>query len=128
MNDLDRQLRARIDAFVADIGELVRRAALDAVSEALGGARTRQPATTRPKAGGKRRGRGAKRSASELETLSAAIARRVAEHPGEGAREIAAALELTSKDLVLPMKKLVETGVLTTKGQKRATKYFRGKR
>lgn len=127
MSDLDRRLRARIDEFVRDISELVRRAALEAVSEALG-------ASEQPKRGRRRATRpaskpknGGKRSAKELESLAHRIESFVAENPGSGASAIARALELGTKDLVLPMKKLVASGALSSKGRKRATKYFRGK-
>ncbi|MBK8995179.1 MAG: DNA-binding protein [Myxococcales bacterium] len=129
MKDFERVIRARVEVFVAEISELVRRAALDAVADALG---------EKPSAAPKRRaktakapkpaGRGSKRSATELESLSDGILRFVAEHPGSGAAQIAAALKVSTKDLVLPMKKLGASGALFSKGQKRATKYFRGKK
>ncbi|MCC6900727.1 MAG: hypothetical protein IT377_17230 [Polyangiaceae bacterium] len=125
MTELDRQIRARVDAFVLEIGDLVRRAALEAVSEALG-----KPAraAARDKPPSKTRARGNKRSSSELDSLASRIVRHVGDHPGSGASEIAKALGVATRDLVLPTKKLVSSGDLTTKGQKRATKYFRPKR
>ncbi len=128
MNDLDRRIRARIDAFVEELSELVRQAALAAVSEALGGA-------AKPRAEGRgktprpaKRAKGAKRSAGELESLSERVLEFVSENPGQGAQQIARELGLGTKDLVLPMKKLLATGSVVSKGQRRATKYFRTKR
>ena len=125
MTDLDRMIRDRVDAFVDEISQLVRRAALEAVSEALGGDR---PAKARVKPATRASKRGGKRSAAELDSLADGILRSVGEHPGAGAREIARALGVTTTALVLPTKKLVSAGSLTTKGQKRATRYFRAKK
>lgn len=129
MKDLERLIRARVDAFVAEISELVRRAALEAVADALGEAPSASP-TRRVRAAKapKQASRGERRSASELASLSDGILRFLAEHPGSGAAQIAAALKVSTKDLVLPMKKLGASGALFSKGQKRATKYFRGKK
>jgi hypothetical protein len=124
MTELDRLIRARVDAFVREITELVRRAALEAVSNALGS--PAKPARDKPAS--KTRGLGNKRSSTELDSLASRIVRHVSDQPGSGAREIAKALGVTTKDLVLPTKKLVASGELTTKGQKRATKYFRPKK
>lgn len=129
MNELDRLIRARIDAFVKELDELVRRAALEAVSEALGGAPRAEPQVRRSKTGKVARAqKGERRSPSELESLAGRVERWVSDHPGSGARQIADALDVSTKDLILPLKKLTAAGSLTTKGQKRATKYFRGKK
>lgn len=124
MTELDRLIRTRVDAFVREIADLVRRAALEAVSDALGP----PPKPVRDKPMSKTLARGNKRSSSELDSLASRIVRHVADQPGSGAREIAKALGVATKDLVLPTKKLVASGELTTKGQKRATKYFRPKK
>ena len=125
MTDLDRMIRNRVDALVDEISQLVRRAALEAVSEALGGDR---PAKARVKPATRASKRGGKRSSAELDSLADGILRSVGEHPGAGAREVAPALGVPTKELVLPTKKLVSAGSLTTKGQKRATRYFRAKK
>lgn len=129
MTDLDRQIRARVEAFVEELTVLVRKAALEAVSGALGG---RSAASPKPKAAPKAarpgRSKGQKRSSGELEKLTASISAYVAQNPGSGAREIARELGVTTKDLVLPIKKLMTDSVLSSKGQKRATKYYRGKK
>lgn len=49
----------------------------------------------------------------------------------DGAREMSAAeaeLGTVTKDLALPIRKLIADGVLIAKGQKRSTKYFPGKK
>ncbi|MFO0565417.1 MAG: hypothetical protein U0263_07130 [Polyangiaceae bacterium] len=129
MSEVDRLIRARIDQFVDELTELVRRAALEAVSEALGGRATR-PAEGTPARTRRRRveARGSKRTASDLGALTERIERHVQDNPGEGAQHIARALGVGTKDLVLPLKKLLESGAVHKKGERRATKYYRGKK
>lgn len=126
MNDLDRQIRAHVEAFVDEITKLVRKAALDAVSDALGG-KVAAPKVARPTRARKAADKGRKRSPKELEKVSASILLFLEEHQGSGAIQIARGLGVATKDLVLPVKKLLSAGTLTSKGQKRATKYYRKK-
>lgn len=139
---LDTEIRGRIEAFLADISSLVRRSALEAVHEALGGDGTAAaPARRGPgrprgsgKAGGgngrkktSRSGRG-RRSSADLESMTAEVLSHVRAHPGQGAEQIGAALGLTSKELRLPMQKLAADRAVRTEGQRRGTKYFAGGR
>ncbi len=131
MSDVDNQIREQIEAFVNDLNQLVRQAALEAVAAALGGegvaaasARGRVPGFGRALARG--RGKGAKRTAEELEGTRESVLDYVRRNPGQGVEQIAKALNVPSRDLVLPIRKLVAAGQLSTKGQKRATKYFSG--
>ena len=48
----------------------------------------------------------------------------VRKHPGQGVEAIAKGLGTDTKELTLPIRKLVAEKQLKTKGQKRATKYF----
>ncbi len=122
MKDVEREIAQRVDEFVKDLTVLVRRAALAAVSQALGGQPS--PGASPRRAGA--RASGGKRSLSELEALSNRLLQHVATNPGQRTEQIAKALRMTTKDLALPMRKLVQGGALTTKGQKRATAYFPG--
>lgn len=124
MSEIERRIREKIETFVGELNELVREAALDAVSEALGSTsrRPKRGAPSKPRA--RSRGPGQKRSQSEIDRMAKSLASYVDKHPGEGAITIAKALGMTTKDLVLPMKKLLASGQLMTKGQKRATKYY----
>ena len=131
MSDVDNQIREQIEAFVNDLNQLVRQAALEAVAAALGGegaptvaARGRVTGFGRALARG--RGKGAKRTAEELEGTRESVLDYVRRNPGQGVEQIAKALNVPSRDLVLPIRKLVAGGQLGTKGQKRATKYFSG--
>lgn len=134
---LQRELQKRIEAFVTDLEGLVRRAALQAVAQALGGsvptrateqvARRRRPKkgavkTSKPTkaAAPKKRVR---RTAADLERAAAAILDHVSKHPGQGAEEIKAALHLATAAWALPIKKLVDEGRIVARGAKRSTTY-----
>jgi hypothetical protein len=133
---LQRELRKRIEAFVTDLEGLVRRAALQAVAQALGGSvparAAEQPARRgRPKKGAAKPSKPSKpapkkrvrRTAADLERTAAAILDHVSKHPGQGAEEIKAALHLATAAWALPIKKLVDEGRIVTRGAKRSTTY-----
>jgi hypothetical protein len=124
MSEIERRIREKIETFVVELNELVREAALDAVSEALGSTSRRPRRGAPPKPRVARRGPGQKRSQPEIDRMAKSALSYVEKHPGEGVIAIGRALGVTSKDLVLPMKKLLASGALMTKGQKRATKYY----
>lgn len=130
---IQKELRRRIEAFVADLEGLVREAALQAVAQALGAGSyaTREPPASskaKPraakkeaaKAGSKKRVR---RSAEDLERAANAIVDYVSKNPGKRAEEIKAALGIPSASWALPVKKLVDEGKLVAKGAKRSTTY-----
>jgi hypothetical protein len=136
--NLDREIRSRIDSFVGDLSQLVKIAALEAVHDALGanleaGARADGSATARqPRRGAGRpplvaakRGRRAGKRSSEavLETAATTLAY-IQANDGQRLEEIAKGLSVTTKELKLPIAKLLEQKKLKTKGQKRGTRYF----
>ncbi|HEX2689793.1 MAG TPA: hypothetical protein VHN14_24410, partial [Kofleriaceae bacterium] len=73
-------------------------------------------------------GRGAKRSPEDLEALSEQFATFVKANPGLRIEQINKQLGTTTKDLALPIRKLISEGMITAKGQKRSTTYFPGKK
>jgi hypothetical protein len=124
MSKLDDEIRARVEAFVSDISDLIRRAALETVKEALSSpARPlrapRLPAPARKKASD--RGR---RSAGELAKTQARLLAQVTAKPGQRIDQIAKELGLSTKELALPARKLIADKAIATKGQKRATTYW----
>jgi len=137
MSDFQNEMNRAVQAFVAQITELARRAAIDTLESAFGG---RAPRSAAPAAvaaiatvstgrvGRPRGGRGAKRSSADLEALSERFASFVKANPGLRIEQINKQLGTTTKDLALPIRKLISEGVINAKGQKRSTTYFPGKK
>jgi hypothetical protein len=138
----NEQIRARIDAFLDDIKGLVNHAALSAVQDVLSG---RTPAKRRRRSAPRvaRRGPGRPRSAAAakraprsggrirrssevVEKMADLLHHYVKAHPGEGIEQISKGLDIASKELKLPVVKLLALRKLRTEGQKRGTRYFVG--
>src|SRR5205823_1724541 len=122
--------------FVAQIAELARRAALDTLESAFGsrgGGRNGGSAaivalTAGARAGRPRGGRGAKRTPADPAMRWDQFASYVKANPGLRIEQINKELGTTTKDLALPIRKLIADGKISAKGQKRSTTYFAGKR
>jgi len=104
MTDFQTEMNRVVSGFVAQITELARRAAMDMVHNALG--------------------KGAKRTGDELDKLGDTFHAFVAKHPGLRIEQINKQLGTSTKDLALPIRKLIADGDLKTKGEKRSTTYF----
>ncbi len=136
MRDLQNDMNAAVEGFVAQITELARRAAMDTLESAFGsqvGRGGRPSMISRATPGSARLGRppggrGAKRTPEDLEALSAKFASFVKAHPGLRIEQINKELGTTTKDLALPIRKLIADGQVKVKGQKRSTMYFPGKK
>ena len=138
MSDFQNEMNHAVQGFVAQIAELARRAALDTLESAFGsrgggrngGGRAAAVAITAGagRAGRPRGGRGAKRSAADLEHLSEQFATFVKANPGLRIEQINKELGTSTKDLALPIRKLISTGMIATKGKKRSTTYFAGRK
>jgi hypothetical protein len=128
---IETQIQSRIESFTAELAQLIRQAALESVSEALTGSgmlrnsgrRAAGPAVRAssrsdfPSAAGKR-------SREEIDGLSERLLDFIRNNPGQRTEQIGSALGVPTKELVLPMRKLLREGQLKTKGQKRATAYY----
>ncbi|NVB83990.1 MAG: hypothetical protein HOV81_36780 [Kofleriaceae bacterium] len=114
-----------VAGFVAQITELARAAARDMIDEALGKGGKVSLAGF-PGGRGRGRGRGAKRTSDELDNLADSFHAFVAKHPGLRIEQINKQLGTSTKDLALPIRKLIAEGALKTKGEKRSTTYFAG--
>jgi hypothetical protein len=128
-SSIESEIESLVATFVADLTSLLRASALDVVQEALGAGRPRAPrqargATSRAPATGERRPKGAKRDPRDIEALTEKLASFVKKTPGQRIEQIGKALNTSTKELALPVKKLVAAKRLSTKGQKRATTYF----
>lgn len=130
MADFQNEMNKTVAAFVSQIAELARRAAIGTLESAFGEA----PAPSgrgaaKAAAPGRPRGqRGVKRTAADIEALAAQMVTFVKAHPGMRIEQINRELGTTTKDLALPIRKLIAEGTLATKGQKRSTTYFPGKK
>jgi len=137
-SNLDQDIQDRIHSFLSELSGLVKRAALEAVHEALGenGAPRRGPG--RPRGSGRRGPRRAgrparraggggkriRRSAEELTQISARVLAQVRSKAGQRLEEIGRALKTDTAILKRPVAMLVAAKKLKTTGQKRGTKYF----
>ena len=141
MSDFQNEMNRVVQGFVAQITELARRAAIDTLESAFGGrgggggggGGRGAPAAEAlvanlGRVGRPRGGRGAKRSSADLEALSTRFAQFVASSPGLRIEQINKQLGTTTKDLALPIRKLISEGQISAKGQKRSTTYFPGKK
>ncbi len=131
----EKAIKAHVESFVRDLTAMIREAALEHVLGALGEAVTKKRGPGRPRGSGntttttrRRKGKRIRRSSEDVEALASAILTHVKANVGQGVTEIAGALRRTSKDLKLPIQKLLAEKKLKTTGQKRGTKYHAGGR
>jgi hypothetical protein len=135
MANISDTIRAALDAFVNDLSSLIQEAALESVEQALAeastipgrgsrGARAGRAAAPAFVALSQSRKKGAKRTPEELEQLIKKLHGYIAKNPGQRIEQIAQGLDISTKELNLPAKKLISDKKLSTKGQKRATTYF----
>jgi len=122
-------IRDAVEAFVEELKRIIEQAALESVQSVLGGSRPttgRAPKTARAAAAKvpTRRSKGAKRTTEELEALMKKLHAFIAKNPGQRVEQIGGSLGVPTKELVLPVKKLLAEKQIGTKGQKRATTYF----
>jgi predicted transcriptional regulator len=120
MTDPNRRVQNVIDDFVEKLTQIARETAAQVVLGGLGP--IKKAATTRTVVNG----HGAKRSSESLEAMQTKVLTFITRHPGLRIEEINRELGTTTKDLALPMRKLVAAKTLKTKGQRRATTYFAG--
>jgi hypothetical protein len=126
-------LKADIDAlvsqFASDLEAIVRRAAVQAVTGALGGTAPAAAAAAKPgpkpkasvasKNGGKR----VRRSPEQIKATADKIAAYVKANPGSNAEKIKKALGIAKNEWLAPLAVLMDGKRLTSKGEKRATTY-----
>jgi hypothetical protein len=149
MSDINSQIQARVEGFVNELSQLVRQAAIDAVADVLKVDAPRRAAaaaapprlapparipapkgrpagkapTARATAAAKRRA-GEKRTPAELNQITDRVGDYIKSNPGQGIEQIAKSLTTSTKELTLPVKKLLGEKKIFAKGQKRATRYF----
>lgn len=132
MSTINQAIINRVESFIQDLNELLREAAVQSIHEALElhelgarGGRGRRRGRAASALASSATGRG-KRTKEELDKLSARVRGYIEAHPGEGVEQIAKGLNSSSKELILPIRRLLASGQVSTSGHKRATKYFAG--
>lgn len=125
--DIDSKIRGMVEAFASDLAALIRESAFDTVRAALGdsapsGRRGSKAAVVG--AGRRSLPKGAKRPPQEITKLTARLLEYVKGHKGERIEQIAKGMGVSTRELNLPVKKLIASKALRTKGHKRATQYF----
>ncbi len=137
-NNLDSEIQSRISAFLDELSGLVKRQALEAVHEALGGAAgpaRRGPGRPRkvsmrpgraPRAMAKPgvRGKRIRRSPEDLAKLQTSVLAQIRSKAGQRLEEIGRALKTDTAVLKRPVAMLLAAKKLKTTGAKRGTKYF----
>jgi hypothetical protein len=134
ISSLDAQIQERIAAFTSELSELVRAAALEAVSDALGSSpkikrgpgrprKTGVPSPIISKGARKKGGKRIRRTAADLEQLMTDIHGYLKANPGQRLEEMASGMGLNSHDMKRPIVLLLEKNQLGKKGQRRGTTY-----
>ncbi len=126
---VESAIRSRVEAFATELVALIRASAVDMLDSALGArkaARGALPGRAALVPRAKSRPKGAKRDPNVLAALVDRLGQFIAKNPGQRIEQIGKALGVPTKDLVLPVKKLVADKRIKTKGEKRATTYFPG--
>jgi|SRR5690349_14463338 len=129
-NNIQQRIEDRVQTFVREVSELVRTAAMEAVADALGGTRSsggarrgRPPGSKNKGSSGARGGKRGKRTSEQVDAMAAKIFEHVKKNPGANVVGMAKAFSLKSKDLTLPIGKLMAAKKLKTTGRRRGTKY-----
>ena len=124
MSDVESDLRARVLAFVGELRAIVRRDAMHTVQALLehDGVEPR-PARALPTAP-RAPAPGEKRAPQLLQQITDALHVYIKSNAGQNVEQISKALATSSRDLTLPLRKLLAASKITSKGQKRATRYF----
>jgi hypothetical protein len=123
MANLQADIQRLVDSFVAQITDLANRAAIEGLQRAVGGSAGKSGALRI----GRGRGRGQKRTSNELEKTQDDLLSFVTKNPGLRIEQINKQLGTSTKDLALPIRKMLAEGYLKSKGKKRSTVYFPGK-
>lgn len=123
---IEQEIKKRIDAFVTELETLIRTAAVESVAQALGSTRPTRTAPPAARATAPRpRGRtGGKRDPKLIAALVDRVGTYIKQNPGQGVEAIARGMKLSTRELGLPITKLLAAKTIKKKGQKRATKYY----
>lgn len=126
-------MASKVDQVIAEFVERLRQAVVeDFVLNATGGGKI-APIGYPPSPKAMKEAReglgqtGGKRTQAQIEATKQAIFNFLKKHPGSKTEQIAAGLEVSSKELQLPMAQLREEKAIKMKGQRRAATYTASK-
>lgn len=128
---IDERIHQVVEDFVARVTSLAREAAVETLRARLSADGSQAPApsrrapskATRPASTRSLR-KGAKRPKADIAQLEALLAKHIAKQPGQRVEQINAALGTTTRDVRLPLAKLIAAKAVKTKGTRRATTYY----
>lgn len=123
-NDFQVQINKLVETFVGQVTTAARQAAMETLNRALGlkSGRAREHLVQATVA--RTRSKGAKRPVAELDGLRTRALEFILSNPGLRVEELNKELGTVTRDLALPLRKLVAEGTVRTEGRKRSTKYF----
>jgi hypothetical protein len=133
MTSLQNEMKHAVDAFVTRLVALAHRVAMDTLAAASNHAARRGggrvgAALSRLGSGRRRGERRPKRTPADLEALSEKFAAFVKNHPGLRIEQINKQMGTTTRDLALPIRKLLATDIIAVKGHRRSTTYYASKK
>jgi hypothetical protein len=118
MQGFESEIAKAMHDFVSEVALLAQRSALESLQRALG-----QGSAVRIKPAARGRG-GDRRDREQIDKLAESVHAFVARHPGLRIEQINKELETTTKELALPIRHLIASGAIKTKGKKRSTTYY----
>ena len=121
---LEHELRARIDAFAADLTALIRQSTLDALQSVIGDAPAARTIAAAPAAKRGRKAKGGTRTPEAVLETAATVLAYIKANKGQRLDQIAKGLGVATKELKLPVQKLFAQKAIKTTGVKRGTVYF----
>ena len=120
MNDIQTRIRAQVDNFTNNLTDLIQRAALESVNQAL---KSELKIKSNGHSNGNGRIRGEKRTQEQIAATAEKALAFIAKNPGSTMEQIRHSLGETITDMNLPIKKLLADKRVSKKGQKRGTRY-----
>ena len=120
MNNFQQQINKLVAEFVAGVTELAQLAAVETLQRAF-----HDQANGQLRFVGKS---GGKRTNIELVDMMERVRLHILNNPGQRMEQINKALGTTTKDLQLPIRKLMSDSRIYSKGSRRVTQYFAKKK
>jgi hypothetical protein len=120
------RVQAALDELVAAIQESTISSFQAMLSGGPASAKSAQraPAARAVRTAAKSRAKGAKRSPEEIEAQTKLLLATIKKNPGLRIEEISKMIGVSTKELALPVIKLFDAKAISSKGNRRATRYF----